>query len=38
MPPKVNESIPIAKRDSTIVALYELVEEFQLLYKVSPYA
>ncbi|CAH3186279.1 unnamed protein product [Porites lobata] len=36
MPPKVDVSILIAKRDSTIVALYELLEEFQVLYKVLP--
>ena len=36
MPPKVDVSILIAKRDSTIVALYELLEEFQVLYKVQP--
>ena len=35
MPPKVDVSILIAKRDSTIVALYELLEEFQVLYKVQ---
>ena len=29
-------SILIVKRDSTIVALYELLEEFQVLYKVEP--
>ena len=29
-------SILIAKRDSTIVALYELLEKFQVLYKVQP--
>ena len=33
MPPKVDVSILISKRDSTIVALYELSEEFQVLYK-----
>lgn len=36
MPPKVDVSILIAKRDSTIVALYELLEEFQVLYNVQP--
>ena len=36
MPPKEDVSILIAKRDSTIVALYELSEEFQVLYKVQP--
>ena len=36
MPPKVDVLILIAKRDSTIVALYELLEEFQVLYKVQP--
>ena len=36
MPPKVDASILIAKRDNTIVALYELLEEFQVLYKVQP--
>ena len=35
MPPKVNVSILTGKRDSTIVALYELLE-FQVLYKVQP--
>ena len=34
MPPKVDVSILISKRDSTMVALYELLEEFQVLYKV----
>ena len=37
MPPKVNESIPIAKRDSTIVALYELLEDFKCFTKFSSY-
>ena len=36
MPPKVDVSILIAKRDSTIVTLYELLEEFKVLYKVQP--
>ena len=36
MPPKVDVSILISKIDSTIVALYELSEEFQVLYKVQP--
>ena len=36
MLPKVDVSILIAKRDSTIVALYKLSEEFQVLYKVQP--
>ena len=36
MPPRVDVSILIAKRDSTIVTLYELLEEFQVLYKVQP--
>ena len=35
MLPKVDVSILIAKR-VTIVALYELSEEFQVLYKVQP--
>ena len=35
MPPKVDVSILIEKRDSTIVASYELLEEFQVLYKVQ---
>ena len=35
MPPKVDVSILIAKRDSTIVALCELLE-FQVLYKLQP--
>ena len=36
MPPKVDVSILIAKRDSAIVALYKLSEEFQVLFKVQP--
>ena len=36
MPPKVYVSILITKRDSTLAALYELSEEFQVLYKVQP--
>ena len=36
MPPKMDVSILTAKRDSTIVALYKLLEEFQVLYKVQP--
>ena len=35
MPPKVDVSKLIEKRDSTIVALYVLLEEFQVLYKVQ---
>ena len=35
MLPKVDVSILTAKRDSTIVALYKLSEEFQVLYKVQ---
>ena len=35
MPPKVDVSKLIEKRDSTIVALYVLLEKFQVLYKVQ---
>ena len=35
MPPKVDASILIAKRDGIIVSLYERLEEFQVLYKLS---
>ena len=36
MLPKVDVSILIAKRDSTLVALSERSEEFQVLDKVQP--
>ena len=36
MPPKVELSTLIAKRDSTIVSLNELFEEFYMLYQVEP--
>ena len=36
MPPKVELSTLIAKRDTTIASLNELFEEFYVLYQVEP--
>ena len=36
MPPKVDVGTVIAKRDSTIGSLYDLLEEFNVLFEVQP--
>lgn len=36
MPPTVDVTMLIAKRDSTIGSLYNLVEEFNVLFEVQP--
>lgn len=36
MPPTVDITMLIAKRDSTIGSLYNLVEEFNVLFEVQP--
>ena len=36
MPPKVDVTVLIAKRDSTIGSLYDLLEEFNVLFEVQP--
>ena len=36
MPPKVDVGTLIAKRDSTIGSLYDLLEEFNVLFEVQP--
>lgn len=35
MPPKIDVSLLTAKRDNTVNSLYELFEEFQVLYSVE---
>ena len=36
MPPKADVATLIAKRDSTLSSLYDLLEEFNMLFEVQP--
>ena len=36
MPPKVDVTTLIAKRDSAIVSLHDLLEEFNVLFEIQP--